>query len=330
MIKRLLVYLVVSVVAFIGVLWFVGVKDVMDSLLSMDPVWLIPIGILVIPPYIIRGFRWRLLLNAVVVDPPEPRQLTIWVILGDFINYVLPVGGAGAVFKSALYSKVKAERFSLILSTVTVERAFDGFIVAFLGFIGALMLGRYDPVISFVLGLVFGLSVLAFVLIALFRSRKELFMRIAGYFARFFPQKAAGRGLEIVSGLLDGTKAVRFDRSTLKIMLLSFGVWVCGILANISLFNSASMPINLGVIIVGSTIFALAILIPSPPLRAGSFEVMWTFTFGLVGVPLDKALAMGIAVHLVILLVFMPLGVASLFHLGLGFKDLTLKKNVRR
>lgn len=329
--KKQLIYFIAAVLGFVVLLFYVGIEKIVGSFSSVNPLLLLCLGATVPGQYVFRAYRWRTFLAPVIKETPRKKALFAWQVFGDFINWVIPAGGMGALIKSGLFSRDRNERFSVILSTVMIERMMDGIAVALLGLSGLILLGQeFQTLASLVfisLLSVLLISLMAIVLVIIGLKKRTLYLTLVEKIARVFPAKICEKIVSFVEGSIDGGQSLTKGRNVASIVFYTGSLYGSILLGNAMLFLSFAVTPTLGVILAGTSVWCIIQLIPSPPVKAGSFELLWTAVFGALGVPLATALAMGILYHVILFFIYVPLGLASTSWVGLKLRDiLTLVK----
>ncbi len=87
----------IGLVFAIFVISIVGGDDIAAALNNLDPLWLLPVGVLLFLEIIVSTFRWKYILDSLGEKLPFMRLVPIWMA-GNALNYLSPialVGGEG-------------------------------------------------------------------------------------------------------------------------------------------------------------------------------------------------------------------------------------------
>lgn len=126
-----LVSTIIALVVSVVFLWLafsrIDFKALMATFASINWLWSIPFLVITWVTFYWRGVRWRLMLS-----PAHP-ELTSWGVFGPLMigfgfNSVFP-GRVGEIARPLALTKTKGVAFPTALSTVVLERVFDGIIL---------------------------------------------------------------------------------------------------------------------------------------------------------------------------------------------------------
>lgn len=322
-----------SFAAFLGVaisvlfLWW-ALKDV-----SFTEVWrqaagahLGLIGLAVVmatATFVIRIFRWRLILRgeggALVATLPMWHAITI----GFMANNVLPLR-AGEVLRAVAINRLAPVRFASALSSLVLERLFDGITIIGLLFLGLLTAGipattKIGDVV--VADIATKMAILCALLLVACAATLLVPALVKRMVRSLIPSpRIADRLAEFIDGIRDGVQSLASPARVVGVLLWSLGLW---------LFNAASfwvgyrafdIEVGYGGAILQQSILVLGIAAPSSPGYVGVFEGIIKAVLALFAVPGDQAVAFALTYHVTTFLPITLLGVASLVRTGLSLK----------
>jgi len=205
--------------------------------------------------------RWRSLLAAGGVDAGVPRLFAALTI-GSAVNNLVPARG------------------SAVVGTMISERILDGFVLALLVVVGALLEGIGGAFLW--IGIVVAGATVLGALVA----------------ARFGPRVLRGR----LAGLESGLAVFRVPRAVAPALAASAGIW----LAEIVMYGALARGFHLGVSFGGILLLVgagnLALAIPGAAAGLGSFELVTLAGAHGVGAHGPALAAFVLAVHAVIVL----------------------------
>jgi uncharacterized protein (TIRG00374 family) len=285
----------ISVIALALVARNVDVAAAWEAMRNAQPQWVVLLVAFVLGDIALRAVRWRVLLAPVAAVPL--RATTASLLVGYLANNVLPARLGEVVRSHDLGARTGLSR-STILGTIVVERVVDTVVVVAIAAIAILVLSVRGIVAS---GVLVGLALTALLVlgIALGMAAHRLpgADRMATFIGRWPRVHDALRRLR--TGL-----AVAGDARTMVLaVVLSIGSWSLTVLA----FAAAAQAVGVEPTIGQAALLAagtnLATAIPAGPGYVGTFELAVVTIAGSVGISPEDALAFGLLVHVVTLLV---------------------------
>jgi uncharacterized protein (TIRG00374 family) len=275
--------------------------------------------------YPLRLVRWRLLLRA--ADGTALPATPLWhaVAIGFMANNILPFR-AGELVRLLAASRLAGVRFSSALSSVAVERIFDGLTVVAL-FSVALLASDLPPDVAVggvsvrhaaqAAGLMGVAALIGALLVVAFPLGAERLVR------RVLP---AGGLTERLVALIEG---VRHGLSVLRSPVLLAGtvawslvLWLTNALAFFVAFKAFGIPVGfLGALLMqGILVFGISVQLT--PGFVGQFEAAIVAALALYRVPNDLASSYAIAFHATTFVPIILLGAWSLARTPLALSDL--------
>lgn len=273
----------------------------------------------------IRTIRWRLLLRT-AGDRPLP-VAPAWhaTAIGFMANNLLPFR-AGELIRPFAITRLAGARFTSALSSIAVERIFDGLTVTALLTLALLSPGLAPGVavggvsvrhIALAAGgisaaaLVVALGVVAWPLAA------ERVVRAIVPGARL-----ADRLVGLIEGVRQGLAALNSPARIGGVIAWSLVLWVL----NAASFFVAFAAFDIGVSFTGALLLqglvAFGVSVPSTPGYVGPFEAAIVAALALYGVPEDRSFSYAIAYHVTTFIPITLLGLWSLAQSGVGLSDL--------
>jgi glycosyltransferase 2 family protein len=200
----------------------------------------------------------------------------------------------GEVVRAQVVGKYSNELRSTVLSSIVIERIFDGFAIVILLLIGAWSLKLPDWALK---ARLLGISLFTFALASLI---------LVGFFKDFFKKLIDKLGqtlnseLKIIRGLFEGiTIATRSMSTVVQVLALSFLIWgLEGFLYyyGFQVFDFAGTYLN-ALFVLG--VINLGVLIPSSPGYVGVFEWFTTNSLSIFNIPATPATAYALILHAV-------------------------------
>jgi uncharacterized membrane protein YbhN (UPF0104 family) len=116
--------------------------QVVGQIRNADP-WPLAVGVLLASlTFLVRLVRWRLLLRSESGAPLEPWPLWHATAIGFMANNILPFR-AGELVRVFAATRLSGARFTAAMSSVAMERIFDG--LTLIGLLGAGLLASHLP-----------------------------------------------------------------------------------------------------------------------------------------------------------------------------------------
>jgi uncharacterized membrane protein YbhN (UPF0104 family) len=279
---------------------------VIKSVATLDPAWLAAAIALDILSYVCQGFRWRLLLERRI----SVIQATQAIYAGLFINEVFPMR-LGEIARAYMVSRWLAMSFSLVVSSIIIERTFDAVWLT-IG-IGLTAMFVRLPANLLRAGDVLGIAVLiaaAVLLYAAFHGRREGGDQgvpgTAGFIETFVLRlRMMGRSRLFYT-------AFAFSAVYLMAQILSF--WL--------VMRAYGLALNVWAGAATLLIIHLGTAIPNTPANIGTYQFFCVLGLTLFGI--DKSTAAGFSVVVFVALTI-PLWIAgflSLSRSGITTRDI--------
>lgn len=251
-----------------------------------------------------RTKRW-----AVLLKPINTRGSTLAaaLLIGQVLNFLLPIR-LGDVIRSILAGRASALSFERALGSVAIEKAWDWIALTTIILIITLIAPLPDWFITpaRIVGLIafFILLVFAFVAFLPENAWQKIVPRLLLLIDRTFtrlPRRFRIIFIEQLHRLLDSLNAVRDRQSLWRAAIWSAVTWSLSIIANAAImhaFNVDSLPIAMLLLCV----LMIGIALPPSIAALGIFEGLTILTLGSFGIANETALAIGIVLHVVIIL----------------------------
>ena len=276
--KKTILLLVVSVLILLGMLYLVGIDQVISAL-KLANLNLIALAIVVqIFTYFLYTFRWQIL-NKIVGMDTSIKTLLPMVLVGLAVNNITPSGrGGGEPVRAYLLYKSNSEyEFDETLATVVADRALDTFPFVLLAAITISSMALFFDfelwLIAIMVLAVIAIIALLVVLIYMcinpnFGNRVEGW--IIGLVRKFYKKNSEEFEKTVhnsIVGFQNTMKLVISNKKGLVYTLtLSFIIWIFEILRVYIVFLAFGANVNL--IIVGE-VFIVACLVGMIPLLPG-------------------------------------------------------------
>lgn len=276
-------------------------------------------------PYPLRAIRWRLLLRHEDGTPLPFVPLWHAVAIGFMSNNLLPFR-AGELIRPFAITRLTTTRFTTAISSIAVERIFDGLTVVTLLIVALVASGLPTdtsvggiPVsrvahgaaaisIAALLGAVF--------VVAFPRAAERMVRLLLGH------RPSANRLIGLIEGIRQGLAVLRSPSRLGGVMAWSLVLWLVNALAFAICFAAFDIRVPYTGALLLQGLLVLGIAIPSTPGFVGPFEAAITAALGLYGVPKDLAFSYAVTFHVTTFLPIVLLGAWSLLRTPLQLSDL--------
>jgi glycosyltransferase 2 family protein len=314
--------LVLTVVFLVLAFQRVDLAAFVDELRQVNYVWLVPSAACTLLGYLVRTWRWRVILSGAAQAPLS--TLFPVLIMGFATNNLLP-GRLGEFWRAYLLGRKRNVRKTFALASVVVERVFDGLtLILLLAIVSvAIQLPDKSREVELVAGAVFLAATMGLVILL---ARPALIRSPLRWAVRPLPGAWSTWADERFDTFVDGLGALRRPRVLGLAALLSVAVWLLegssyvllsrGV--NLNLPNHLELPgIGLALVTIN-----LGIMVPSGPGYVGTQEFFGTAALAVVGANPQAALALIVVSHVVQYTLVTGLGLVFFARENLSPRDL--------
>jgi glycosyltransferase 2 family protein len=293
----------------------VSLQDIWRQMRAAHPAPLTLAVILATLTFPLRLIRWRLLLPDRDGRPYPAGPLWHAIALGFMANNILPLR-AGELVRAYTASRLAQIRFTTVLSSIAVERIFDGLtVVALLS--ASLLYADLPPDLAIggasvarltkIAGLAGCIALLASVLVLAAPLQAERLVR------RLIPRAhVADRIVSLIEGIRQGLLVLRSPRRLMGVVFWSFVLWNLNALAFFVAFSAFDIAVSYWGALLMQGLLVLGISIPSTPGFFGPFEAVIVAVLALYRIPNDLAFSYAISYHLTS---FVPITLFGLWSL---------------
>jgi glycosyltransferase 2 family protein len=301
--RRIVAGLIGAVLAVALLYWaFRGVhlEEVLQQLRGADP-WPLVLGVFLASlTFIMRLVRWRLLLRDESGAPLKPWPLWHATAIGFMANNLLPFR-AGELVRVFAATKLSGARFTATMSSIAVERIFDGLATIGLFAVGLLVSDLPSGAVvggvtlaraAQVAGLLALGALLAAVAVVAFPLLAERVVR------RLLP---AGGFADRIVGLIDGVRhglaSLRSPALLTGVVFWSLALWLVNALAMWVSFAAFDIPVGFAGALVLQGVLVIGISVQLTPGFVGQFEAAIVAALALYGISNEVASSYAIAYH---------------------------------
>ena len=273
----------------------------------------------------IRTIRWRLLLRTAAGRPLPIVPAWHATAIGFMANNLLPFR-AGELIRPFAITRLAAARFTSALSSIAVERIFDGLTVTLLLTLALLGPGLAPGVE------VGGVPVRRIALVAGSISAAALMLALgvvawplaAERVVRAIVPRAglADRIVGLIEGVRQGLAALNSPARVGGVVGWSLVLWLVNASSFYVGFAAFDIPVGFSGALLLQGLVAFGVSVPSTPGYVGPFEAAIVAALALYGVAEDRSFSYAIAYHVTTFVPITLLGLGSLARTGIGLGDL--------
>lgn len=264
-----------------------------QALGEADYWWLIPGFAAYFAGLGMRTVRWSILLQS--IRKFRERELFPVVLIGLMANNVLPFR-AGEVVRAYVLSVRSNVSKSGVLATIAVEKISDGLTMLVFMLIASLSVALTDDLrrVGYVATLIFGIILIALVLVSTARSRGWIMSRLVSRLPARFEVRIGA----VIHSFLDGLAVLRRRNELAMVTAASLAAWLLEAMMFLFVSEAFQLHLHPAAILLTTAVANLATLIPSSPGYVGTFESgVLLVLVGAIGIPQVTALSYAITLH---------------------------------
>lgn len=330
--KKSIIFLGISILILVVMLYFVGINDVINALKVADLRLILIAIIMQLFTIVLYTIRWKSL-NEIANMESKTSKLLPMVLVGLAVNNITPSGrGGGEPVRAYLLSREENYPMEETFAAVVADRALDTFpfvVLAVLTIIGMALSFNFSPgLLALMVVAVAAIVVLLIMLIYMcinpgFGKRVDGW--IIGLVRRFYKKNSDELEEKIhgvIKGFQDTMNMVIHNKKVLYYALpLSFLIWVFEILRVYFVFLAFGASVNLIVIGEVFILASLAGMIPLLPGGLGAVDGIMIIFYTAAGI--TASISAGATVIERLISFWMPtiLGMVILPHYGSSVLD---------
>jgi uncharacterized protein (TIRG00374 family) len=330
---RIAASLAVGILLLIALVWWTGIDKIGAAIGSASPLWLAASAAVILPAYILRAIRWKLLLYPVKKNIRVSN--TFWsTAVGFMVNTLIPVR-LGEFVRAYILGEKEGTGFAPGLSSIVVERTLDLIGLLSIGIVTMLLVSAQAGLSGLVVNIFTAVAVFIAVILAVIIvgvKKEDSIIRLLTRITSKIPlvKKYTNRIADFASSLIKGLQGLSQNpKMFVTNISLTWILWLIHTSAIYLTFTAFNYPISFVAAILGGVLMSLSHILPATPGYVGSYEAFWAVIFFSLGVPENLLLATAVISHLVGLLPIVILGCISVVWLGASFAEIfTLKKYV--
>lgn len=353
--KKFVISILAGVLLSVVTLYFalrnVSFDDVLQSILSIDPFWLLPIPLTIMISFLFRVIRWQLILRTSQNVPFFAAYHPL--MIGFMLNCILPAR-AGEVARPMVLKQLGNVPFSTGLASIAAERFFD-ILVLLIFFAVMFQMVEIDPHIkiafgkyhlnkSLLLSLGTGmvkLGIMIICIMALISSNKvrniisSFLIVLPGFFIREnqsiknkMEERICKPLIRIIDNIGYGFSVIKKPGEIALCFILSIMIWVfAGISYYLLSLGFSGISLNIMEIFIFMIIICMFIALPSAPGYWGLWEAGGVFALTIFGVSANEAASFTLANHVMQFLPVIIAGIISMIITGININQLGFKRH---
>lgn len=324
---RIGVSLIVGIFLLVALVWWTGIDKIGAAIGSASLLWLAVAALVILPAYILRAIRWKLLLLPVKKNVRV--SSTFWSNgVGFMVNTLIPIR-LGEFVRAYILGEKEKTGFAPAFSSIVVERTLDLIGLLSIGIVMMFLVSANAGLSSLVVDVFKAVAVFIGLILAVIivGIKKEAFIigLLTGIMSKIpLLRRYTLRATDFASSLIKGLQGLsQNSKMFVANISLTWIQWLIHTSAIFLVFKAFSYPMPFVAAILGSVLMSLSNILPATPGYVGSYEAFWMLIFTLLGVAQpDLLLAMGVISHLVGLLPIAILGCVSVVWLGVSFEEI--------
>jgi hypothetical protein len=281
--------------------------------------WVVPGVAIYFVAVLVRTWRWHYMLRH--IKPIPTLRLFPVVVIGYMGNNVYPLR-AGEVLRSYVLRRKEQVSMSASLTTVILERLFDGLVMLLFVFVTlpfAPLPAEYQTmVIGF--SALFGVALLVFFIIAARPRRLQVFY--GAVVDRFLPAAIRPRVHGLFDHVIEGLQSLRSPREMAYIFISSTLVWLTETTKYWFVMHAFPMEVSFPVLMLMTAVVNLFTTIPSAPGYVGTFDAPGIAVLKQFGVGHAIATGYTLVLHVALWLPITLLGAFYMLRESIGWKDI--------
>jgi uncharacterized protein (TIRG00374 family) len=326
--------LAVGILLLVVLIWWTGIDKICVAIGSASPLWLAAAALIILPTYILRAIRWKLLLSPVKKNIRVSN--TFWsTAVGFMVNTLIPIR-LGEFVRAYILGEKEETGFGPSFSSIVVERTLDLIGLLSIGIVTMFLVSANAGLSSLVTDIFKAVAVLIGVILAVIIvgiKKEDWIIRLVTGITSKIPlvKRYTARIADFASSLIKGLQGLSQTPKMFVVnIFLTWMLWLTQTFVIYLTFKAFNYPISFTATILGGVLIYLSYILPATPGYVGSYEAFWVLIFTFLGVTqADLLLAMGVISHLIGLLPTIIMGCVSVVWLGVSFEEIfTFKKYV--
>ena len=296
--------------------------SIRTSLSAAQPILAGPFLVSLFAFYWLKSVRWKDLLSP--AREVRSRSLFPIVMIGYAGTAVLPMQ-MGELVRAFVASRQYALPYSLVLSTIGIERVFD--LLTILGLLGVVLAsGQSTPEVLINAGFIIAaLTILAFAIAVVLVTHTDKAISALRSLMSYLPERITVGILTQLEAASHGLESVIRPRLLTRVILNSVLQWalmgVCIWLSLISL--DVQVPVSGVILVLVATIIGISL--PTGPGYVGNIQLAFVVALQPFGIAADAAIAASLFYHVLAYLAVVVVGFGFVHKMGYGMFEIQAK-----
>ena len=304
--------------ALVIFVWRVDIGAVFAQLRSVDLRWSLVALAVFTASKVVHGWRWWAFLGR---DEVPVRPLVGIFLMSNMANSLLPLRAGDLLRVEVPNHRWGVPRSTLASSVFVVESVLDLFAFAVLLTV-ALLLADLPPMMRPLVSLVGLSAVLLFgAMVVLSRARQTLLPWVRRALSPL-PEAIESRITATIPPFIDGMASLRTNRQALRVVVVSLVAWLIEVAVYWLMAQAFGLRLDLYQALVLMIAANLIVSLPLTPWSVGPYELAVTEALVALGANRVEAGAFAIGSHLMLQAWILVTGIAAMFALRLGPRDL--------
>ena len=310
--KRVLVGVGVSLLCGYLVVRGINLSEALASFSRVHLFSLFPATGVLILTYLIRAYRWQVLLQP--VKTISTSHLFASTMIGFMANNLLPLR-AGEFVRAYAIARIADVSASAAFATLVIERVFDGIALSsFLLF--SLFTLSLPPWVIRVNYVFVGVYIVVLIICGVLLSPA-----VEG--KKWCPAWLPLRVRHALDDFVVGLQVLRSGSRLLQISLASLVLWLVSAVHYLLLFQGFGIVLSLEAAIILLGIVALGVALPAAPGFVGNYQYATVIALSLFAVPQEEALGFSLFSHAAQFIPITAIGLLYLLRYNLSLSRLS-------
>ena len=314
----------------------VDIEQLYEAIIGSSPIWLAYYLLLMVPFFLLRAWRWRILLTP--VKKYVKLSSTFWItMVGFMVNVLIPLRLGGEFVRAFAMDGKEKTGFFGTLSSVVVERVLDLFGITLLGVIGIFLIPEeINMPYWFVDSLkIVGIFVVIAIVGLMLGTKYDIFLlnliKKIIFAIPKLPHKWQDQFISFSKSIINGAKGLSQNSSTLLFTLIStLVIWSMASLSTFLIFKAFNYEVPITIILLGSMLVQLSFIFPAPPGYLGTYEAFWMAIFIGLGLSnINLIFTTAIVSHILSNMFIITTGSIGVASMGLSFDKVMKMKSTQ-
>ncbi|GEM_PF-1407429 len=335
--NKRIIGLLISLIFIVIIANQIDIDKTIKSFGFMNPIFIVPIIPIYLISFILRAFRWRILLNK---EDLQFSSLLSSIFIGFSLNCVLPAR-TGEIYRAYFFSKKEKLSKTKVFTSVILERVFDG-LTLFLMLIFAIYFicpGDLFFKIAFSAGIMF-LSGFIFLMILVKTkesgNKREQLRKLLAKISSFknlplkikdFNENFLNKIFTIINSFIEALDSLNSWKLLGKSVLYSCFIWLMEGAFMLLVINSFGLHFSLLNALLVLSVTAFSTLIPAGPAGIGPYQWGYIIALKVFGIEPELGLAISIINQLLSILLILVAGFFSIWKNSLNWGE--IKENLQ-